>query len=184
LTSDSDDIATLIERAKHGDEYAMTRLITVHKGLVFTVIYRMVGDYYTSEDLTQDTFVKVFLNIKKVKNEKHFRAWICTIARNVARDYFRKEKRHPTVSLSEVGEQTGQSGLEMTRKSMIIQDALSRLSERDRMLLTLAYYEGMSLAEVAGIMRLTEKNVKVCLYRARKRLRKELKGYEHELLPA
>lgn len=183
MASNSIDIATLIERAKNGDEQAMTRLITLFKGLVFTVIYRMVSDYHLSEDLTQDTFVKVFLHIKKVKNEKHFRAWICTIARNIVRDHFRREKRHPTVSLDQVGEQTGQSGLEMTRKSMIIQDALGKLSERDRMLLTLAYYEGMSLAEVAEVMRLTEKNVKVCLYRARKRLRKELKGYEHELLP-
>ena len=180
----NEDIATLIERAQDGDEQAMTRLITIHKGLVFTVIYRMAGDYHMSEDLTQDTFVKAFMNIRKVKNEKHFRAWLCTIARNVTRDHFRREKRHPTVSLDAVGEQVGQSGLEMTRKRMIIQDALARLSERDRMLLTLAYYQGMKLAEVAEVMRLTEKNVKVCLHRARKRLRKELKGYEHELLPA
>jgi RNA polymerase sigma-70 factor (ECF subfamily) len=184
LTFDSNDTTALIERAKNGDEQAMTRLVTVFKGLVFTVIYRMVGNYHISEDLTQDTFVKVFLNIKKVKNEQHFRAWICTIARNTTRDHFRREKRHPTISLDVVGEQSGQPGLEMTRRGMIIQDALGRLSERDRMLLTLAYYERMSLAEVAEIMRLTEQNVKVCLFRARKRLRKELKGYEHELLPA
>lgn len=161
----------------------MTRLITLFKGLVFTVIYRMVNNYHISEDLTQDTFVRVFLHIKKVKNEKHFRAWICTIARNLVRDHFRREKRRPTVSLDEIGEQTGQSGLETTRKRMIIQDALARLSERDRLLLTLAYYQGMSLAEVGAVMKLNEKNVKVCLHRARKRLRKELKGHEHELLP-
>ncbi len=184
MASNSIDIATLLERAKRGDEQAVTRLITLFKGLVFTVIYRMVNDYHISEDLTQDTFVKAFLHIKKVKNEKHFRAWICTIARNLVRDHFRREKRHPTVSLDEIGEQTGQSGLETTRKRMIIQDALARLSERDRMLLTLAYYQGMSLAEVGAVMKLKEKNVKVCLHRARKRLRKELRGYEHELLPA
>ena len=67
---------------------------------------------------------------------------------------------------------------------MIIQDALMRLNERDRMLLTLTYYQGFSLAEVGEAMKMSEQNVKVCLHRARKRLRKELRGHEHEVLSA
>lgn len=175
-------IADLIRSAQDGDERAMTELITLHKGLVFTVIYRMVNDYDASQDLTQDTFIKVFMNIKKVKNAKHFRAWVCTIARNVVRDYFRRAKRSRVVSLEEINEPVGQSGLGLTRRNMIIQDALGRLKERDRMLLTLAYYQEFSLAEVAEVMKLSEQNVKVCLHRARKRLREELRGYEDNLL--
>ncbi len=176
------ELSCLIRRAQDGDEQAMTELINLHKGLVFTVIYRMVRDYDMSEDLTQETFVKVFLNIKKVKNTKHFRAWICTIARNNVRDYFRKKKRHPTVSLEEIGERKGQRGLETTKKNMIIQDALDRVSERDRILLSLAYFDGFNLAEVGEVMQISEQSVKVCLHRARKRLRKQLQGYENELL--
>ena len=182
MESKRNDISNLIRSAQDGDEHAMSELITMHKGLVFTVIFRMVNDYDISQDLTQETFIKVCLNIRKVKNAKHFRAWICIIARNVARDYFRRAKRSRTVSLEEIGEPIGQSGLELTRRNMIIQDALGRLAERDRMLLTLAYYQGFSLAEVAEIMKLSEQNVKVCLHRARKRLREELQGYEDELL--
>lgn len=142
----------------------------------------MTNDYAASQDLTQETFIKVFMNIKKVKNAQHFRPWMCTIARNVTRDYFRKSKRRRTISLEEVKNVQGHSNLDVTRRRMIIQDALAKLAERDRMLLTLAYYEGFSLGEVADIMKMTASNVKINIHRARKRLRKHLEGYEHELL--
>lgn len=180
----NNEIEDLIQNAKNGDERAMTRLITIHKGLVFTIILRMTNDYDASQDLTQETFIKVFMNIRKVKNAGHLKPWICTIARNVVRDYFRKAKRSRTVSLEEIKELHGHSDIEITRKRIIIQDALAKLAERDRMLLTLAYFQGLNLAEVARVMKMNESNVKVCIHRARKRLRKHLEGYEHELLSA
>lgn len=182
MKSDRGDVAELLSRAQTGDEQAMSNLITLHKGLVYTVILRMVNNHDTSLDLTQETFIKIFLNIRKVKNAKHFRAWVCKIARNCVYDYFRKMRRKPVVSLETVGEPAGRSGLKKTRRKMIIQDALARLRDQDRMLLTLAYYKGLTLAEVAEVMKISEKNIKVYLHRARIRLRKELKGYENELL--
>ena len=176
------DVGHLIQSARDGDERAMTELITIHKGLVFTIIVRMTNDYHTSQDLTQETFIKVFMNIRKVKNAEHFKPWMCTIARNVVRDYFRKVKRKRTVSFEEIKELHGHSNIEITRKRVIIQDAMAKLSEKDRMLLTLTYYQGLSLGEVARVMKMSENNIKVCVHRARKRLRKYLEGYEHELL--
>ncbi len=176
------DIGHLIQGAQDGDERAMRELITIHKGLVFTIALRMTNDYHASEDLTQETFIKVFLNIKKVKNAEHFKPWICTITRNVVRDYFRKAKRKRTVSLEEIKEFHGHSNIESTKRSLIIQDALAKLAERDRMLLMLTYFKGLSLREVARAMKMSENNVKVGVHRARKRLRKHLEGYENELL--
>jgi RNA polymerase sigma factor (sigma-70 family) len=176
------NLAHLIKRAQDNDERAMDELITIHKGLVFTFIYRMINDYEMSHDLTQDTFIRVFMNIRKVKSEQHFRPWILTIARNIARDYLRKIKRKPTVSLEEIREPMGQSGLEGTRRRVIIQEALGRLAEQDRMLITLSYFQELSLREVAHVLKISEKNIKVSLFRARRRLRKELIKYEHEIL--
>jgi RNA polymerase sigma factor (sigma-70 family) len=182
LKSTVDDLENLVQSAKNGDEQAMTKLITIHKALVFTITLRMTNDYHASQDLTQDTFVKAFVNIGKVKSGDHFKPWVCTIARNVVRDYFRRTKRERTVSFEQLKEYHGCSNIEVTRKRVIIQDALARLAERDRMLLTLSYYQGLSHGEVADVMKMTERNVKVCMHRARKRLRKQLEGYEHELL--
>lgn len=159
----------------------MTRLITIHKGLVFTIILRMTNDYHTSEDLTQDTFIKVFMNMRRVKSGEHFRPWLCTIARNIVRDHYRRTKKISSLSFEEIEKFHGQMD-DPIRKRVVIQDALAKLMERDRMLLTLIYYQGLSLREVAQTMKMTESNVKVCVHRARKRLRKYLEGYENELV--
>ena len=102
MKSTGDDLENLIPSAKDGDEQAMNRLITVYKALVFTIILRMTNNYDASQDLTQETFVKMFMNIRKVKNADHFKPWLCTIARNVVYDYFRKAKREPTVSFEQI----------------------------------------------------------------------------------
>jgi RNA polymerase sigma factor (sigma-70 family) len=182
LKSKNDDLESLIRDAKDGDEQAMTQLITIHKALVFTIALRMTNDYDASKDITQETFIKVFMNMKKVKSAEHFRPWICTITRNLVCDYFRKMKRTRTVSFEHIKDFHGQSNIDVTRKRMIIQDGLAQLTEKDRMLLTLAYYQGMSHNEIARVMKMDASNVKISIHRARKRLRRELHGYENELL--
>ena len=162
----------------------MTRLITIHKALVFTIVMRMTNDYDISQDLTQETFIKVFMNIRKVKSAEHFRPWMCTIARNSVRDYFRKVKRSSTISLESIKDFHGQSDTRQIRRRMIIQSALAQLTEKDRMILTLAYYQGMSHHEIAEAMKMKASNIKISIYRARKRLRKKLEGFENELLSA
>jgi len=182
LESKRDETEELVSRAREGDEEAISRLITLYKGLIYTIIYRMVNDPDLAQDLTQETFIKVFLKIKTLKRPAHFRAWTCSIGRNLVYDHLRKEQRRKTVPLEEIGEQKVPSGIEKRRKRMIIQDALMRLERRDRMLLSLVYYQGMTHAEVARIMKIPESNIKVYIHRARKRLRRELEGFEDGLL--
>lgn len=182
MESKIDDIGCLVVSAQNGDEQATERLITIYKGLVFTIVLRMTNDYDASHDLTQETFIKAFTNIRKVKSGEHFKPWICTIARNIVRDYFRKMKKTQALSFEEVKDCHGGSNIESTRRRLIIQGALAKLAEKDRVMLTLTYYDGLSIFEVAHIMKMSEGAVKVCVHRARKRLRKHLEGYEHELL--
>ncbi|MBN2620135.1 RNA polymerase sigma factor [candidate division WOR-3 bacterium] len=184
MKQDWADVSELVKRAQGGDESAMSELIATHKQLIFTITNRMVHNRDTAMDLTQDTFIKAFLNIKRVKSGKHFRPWLCRIARNVTYDYFRKEKlAHQVTSIEDIQDYVGTTPLEQTRRSMIIQDALDCLAPKDRMLLTLAYYEGFTHHEISEVMDIPAHNVKVQIHRARLRLRKELQGREHELMP-
>lgn len=176
------DVVELVKRAQAGDDLALSELITIHKRLVFTIIMRMVNDYHTSQDLTQDTFIKVCLNIHRVNDSNKFCAWICRIAKNIAYDHLRKEKRHRLVPLHEISEQVGENTMKHKRKSIIIQDALTRLSIKDRMLLSLAYLEGLALADVAEIMKIPLRNIRISVHRARVRLRRQLEGREDELM--
>ncbi len=97
------------------------------------------------------------------------------------RDHYRRNKKISSLSFDQVEKFHGQMD-DPIRRRVVIQDALAKLTERDRMLLTLTYYEGLSLRETAETMKMTESNVKVCLHRARKRLRKQLAGYENEFV--
>ena len=174
--------AALVMRAQDGDEEAISRLITVHKGLIFTIVIRMVANRDLAADLTQDTFVRAFRKIKDLRTPAQFRPWLCTIARRIVLDHFRSEKRKPTVSLETVADIATAADLAAIRKRKIIQEALLLLPERDRMLLILAYYQGYSHREIGSAMKIPEANVRVYVQRARDRLRGLLKGREHELL--
>jgi len=178
---DHDDIVALVLRSRDGDEPAVRRLITIHQGLLFTIAFRMVGEPETARDLIQETFIRAFRKIGDLRTPEHFRSWLCAICRRVVLDHLRREKRKRTVPLEEV-EVIVPDDRAVIRKRMIVQDALSRLSARDRMLLVLAYYQGNSLREVAHTMKIPEANVRVYVQRARDRLRELLKGREHELL--
>lgn len=182
MENETNDVVELVRRAQDGDEQAMAEIITIHKVLISTIIYRMVNDPELSKDLTQETFIRFFLKIDKVKYPEKTRAWLCRIARNIVYDHFRKENRQKTVSLDEVQEVSSDSNINKRYKQMIIQDALQRLKERDRMILTLFYYEGFSMAEIADIMNFSINNAKVRLHRARLKLRDELEVHKDELL--
>jgi RNA polymerase sigma-70 factor (ECF subfamily) len=176
------DPAGLAQRARDGDGDAMSTIIAVFKPLIFTVANRVLNDPDASLDITQETFIKAMMNIKKLKEPEKLKTWLCAIARNLIYDHLRRTRRQRTVPLEEADKLPGRDRTAALRKSAIIQNALARLKERDRLLLTLAYYEGMSLQEVAEVTKIAPANVKVYICRARERLREELRGYEDELL--
>lgn len=182
MEPDQNDVAALVARARDGDEQAISRLITIHKGLIYTIVIRMVANSDAARDLTQDAFIRAFRKIRDLRRPEKFRPWLCAIARRVVLDHLRVEKRKRTVSLEEIDEIGVEPDHAAARRKTLIQEALSRLDPRDRMLLVLAYYQGFSHAEVAQTMKIPESNVRVYIQRARDRLRKLLKGREHELL--
>ncbi|MCX7705839.1 MAG: sigma-70 family RNA polymerase sigma factor [bacterium] len=180
------DLVELVNKSKNGDEDAMAAIVTNFKQLIFTIAYRLIGDYDMSMDICQETFIKAFQNLDKLKNPEKFKTWLCSIARNLAYDRLREAtKILPTNSEQNPNPQElhmVEDVVTGSRKRVIIQNALNKLEPRDRLLLTLYYYQNFSIKEIAEIVGITPENVKVSLSRARIKLRKELQGYEEELL--
>ncbi len=175
------DIVDLVKRCQNGDEKAMSEIITLHKQLVFTIAYRLLNDYDESLDICQETFIKLFQNIDKLKEPLKLKTWICSITRNLCYDRLRKERHlNKNAEITEI--EQPEDYTKSIRKRAIIHNALERLNPRDRLLLTLFYYEDFDIKEIAEIMKITPENVKISLSRARIRLREELRGYEDELL--
>jgi len=93
----------LVSRYQQGNEEAFKSLLHRHKSRVYTSIYLIVKDRYVAEDLLQETFIKVVNTIKsgRYNEEGKFLPWVCRIAHNMAIDHFRKEKRHPEITLED-----------------------------------------------------------------------------------
>ena len=134
---------------------------------VFTLIVRMVDSESDAEELTQDTFLKAFQHLSSFNGKSQFSTWIYRIAYNTALTALRKknieltadEKLWNTISDTET-----ENRIEKLR------EALDRLPADERALITFFYEEEKNISEIAVITGQTEGNVKVKLYRLRKKL--------------
>ena len=142
---------------------------------VFTLIVRMTGSESDAEELTQDTFLKAFQHLSSFNGKSQFSTWIYRIAYNTALTALRKknieltadEKLWNTLSDTETDDlldDTSENRIEKLR------EALDRLPADERALITFFYEEEKNISEIAVITGQTEGNVKVKLYRLRKKL--------------
>ncbi|MCM1042837.1 MAG: RNA polymerase sigma factor [Corallococcus sp.] len=83
----------IVSRIKRGDEESFAQLYEATKKGVFSYVYSIVRDYQTAEDVMQDTYVKVKLNISKYRDGTNFAAWLLQIAKNTAYNCMRKSNR-------------------------------------------------------------------------------------------
>ncbi len=174
-----------VRLAREGDRQAFGRLIDDYGGLVHMLLLRMVHDRDTAMDLAQDTFVKAWTRLSSLRKHASFPSWICSTARRTALDHLRRKKVRREVSMPEESFVANANSREQelsVEGIVLLEQAVCRLSERDRQLITLAYWSELSLTEVGRIMGIPEPNVRVYLHRARKRLIEHLRGHEDELL--
>lgn len=76
----------------NGDETALNAIIKRHLKLVYNFAYRLTGNAQSSEDISQETFIKIWKNIKKYDPNQEFKTWLLAIAKNTAIDWMRKRK--------------------------------------------------------------------------------------------
>ncbi len=82
----------LIQAYRQGDEAALSFLVERYLAIIYRFLFRMVGDAHTAEDLTQETFVKVWKHLHSFDTKKSFKTWLFSIARNTAIDFLRKKQ--------------------------------------------------------------------------------------------
>src|SRR5438105_4752268 len=92
----------LITRSQQGDIDAFNQLVSLHQQLLYNTIFRLLGDYDTASDITQDAFIAAFRAIRTYRRECSFRAWLLRIGTNLTHDYWRRLQRRPTSSLDEI----------------------------------------------------------------------------------
>lgn len=172
-----------IDQILNGDTNAFTVLVERYKDLVYTLAIRMMKHREEAEEVAQDTFIKVYKSLDKFKGDSKFSTWIYRVAYNTCLDRLKKNKRYEgTVTIDEYTEhqvKTLDNALDMLEaqeRKVAIKKCIDTLPSDDSFLLTLYYYEELSLEEIAKVIGIKPNNVKIKLFRSRKKLATVLKA--------
>jgi RNA polymerase sigma-70 factor (ECF subfamily) len=175
----------LVENFLSGDDAAFAQLVKKYLKPVYNFLYYFTRDRAVLDDLTQETFIKVWKNLKRFDRKKSFKTWLFMIAKNTAYDYFKKKKTVPFANFRDAG---GNNRLENISDESILPDEilnrkniaqelekkLAEIPEHYRMILIMHYKEDFSLAEIAEILSKPYNTIKSCHQRSLKKLKKVL----------
>ncbi len=169
----------LIERVLGGDASAFEHLFNRYRDSIFQLyLQKTGGNIDDSNDLLQETFVKIYLNLQRYSDQYTFGQWIYTIARNTFIDYVRR-KRDDTVSIDNLREAGGLSTWNepnpeermITHQNRArIEAFLDRMSPRYKELIELRFFKEYSYEEIASHLNLPMGTVKTQIHRAREQL--------------
>ena len=183
--------ADVVLLAQQGREQAYRELIRRYERPVFSLVFRMVRDRETAEDLSQETFIKVLNHIDRYRPEFKLSSWLFKIANNVAIDHLRK-RQLDTISMdgspgaataAEVeatsfdvagGSESALDELEAKELGTAIERAIAKLRPEYRSCIMLRHVEGRSYEEIAATLDLPLGTVKTYIHRARHELREAL----------
>ena len=171
-----------IKKIIDGDTNAFSVLVDRYKDLVFTLAIRMLKNKEEAEEVSQDTFIKAYKSLAKFKGDSKFSTWIYKVAYHTCLDRIKKNKRtQNVVAIDEFTEHhiktmdNALNNMVQEEHEQTIQDCIALLPGDDSFLLTLYYFEELSLEEISKIVGITANNVKVKIFRSRKKLATILK---------
>jgi RNA polymerase sigma factor (sigma-70 family) len=167
------DDATLAAMFASGDSDTIRVLYQTYGRLVFSVAYRVLGDVGLAEDATQQTFVKAWRAAATYDPSRALGAWLTTIARRVAIDVYRRERRHrnlENIDSSDPALVTLPPSAEQIYDVLEVRQALEDLPDQDRELIRLQHYDELTHTELASQLAIPLGTVKSRSYRAHRRL--------------
>jgi len=194
MTEERDEVQEIVLRARSGDMAAFEELYRSHQAGIFTFIRSQVRHREIAADLTQETFVRAWESLPRLRKPGAFRGWLHRIAANLVRDEVKSGR-----SRLEVTESTLLGDAETPRQdapapesdgpeqrlvngelSRHVWSALEELSEEHRAAVVMHHMEGMSVEEIAQVMGVRPGTIMSRLSRAREALRHRLSRYVEE----
>jgi RNA polymerase sigma-70 factor (ECF subfamily) len=170
----------LIVRAQAGDTSAHEAIVNQFSPMVFRLISRFFRSREDVEDLAQDVFLKLFARIDQIRPDENFPGWLARVTVNTCYDELRKTRRRKIAMETYGPELTAEKSVGPAEPDTLgrARLALQGLDPKLRIPLVLKEVEELSVEEIARTMGLTQTNVKVRLFRARKKLASILGGAE------
>nr|WP_197480033.1 RNA polymerase sigma factor SigW [Paenibacillus swuensis] len=179
--------ARLVRLARNGDQTAFAELVELYKDKIFNLGYRMLNNRQEAEDVTQETFLRVYSNLEKYDETQKFSTWIFRIGTNLCIDRLRKKK--PSYSLdAELNDGEGtdmyamlashdpgpENQVLLTETQDSIRKAIDSLPAKYKSAVILKYLHDQSLQEISDILGIPVTTVKTRVHRGREFLRKKM----------
>ena len=156
----------LVMDAQDGDAKAMQELVRRWQKRLWKHVVRLTADADGAWDVTQETWLAIITGLRRLHDPAAFGVWAYRIATNKSVDWIRARKAAPeqSIDVADVGAQTH-------KKEIGIIELLQKLDVRRRAVLTLHYFEDLSVAEIGAVLGIAEGTVKSRLHVGRKELR-------------
>ncbi|MET3574428.1 RNA polymerase sigma factor SigW [Bhargavaea ullalensis] len=183
-----DLIKKRIKQVLKGDQSAFEEIVSLYQNRLYQVCYRMLGNRHEAEDITQEAFIRAYINLHTFDQKRKFSTWLYRIATNLCIDRIRKKKPDAfldapvpgTEGLDHYSSIAHDSPLpEEEVERMELQDRvqyeIGRLPDKYRSAIVLRYIEELPLQEISEILELPLGTVKTRIHRGREALRKQMK---------
>ena len=186
------DDRTLVRQSQEGDLSAFDELIRRYQERIYATLYHMTSNHEDANDLTQETFVKAYKALSSFKGDSSFFTWVYRIGVNKTINFLKQRKnRHGGFSLNDldfnaehdpdlvalVSEKTPRRDLNLAELQEKLNEAMQKLSDVHRLVVTLHDVQGLSHEEIGKIMECNPGTVRSRLFYARQQLQGALADY-------
>jgi RNA polymerase sigma factor (sigma-70 family) len=178
-----------IEQVLAGKNNAFSYIVDRHKNKAFNLAFRICGNHEEAEELAQDSFLKAYRALNSFKMKSSFATWFYRIVYNTTISHVRLKKKgvlsledFPADATDFIGTNNSEEEAEKEYRNSLVNFALQKITEEERGLISLYYYEEMSTDEIADVTGISKSNIKVKLFRARQKMQEIIEKTEKKKL--
>lgn len=177
----------LIEKSCRNDSLAFRKLVEAHQSFVYRVAFRLLCSDYDSEEVTQETFIKVWKNLHNFNTDMRFTTWLYKIVVNLCYDKLKARKRKNNnmvidttnmAILNYPSTENIEAELANREIASLIEALTEQLTPKQKMVFVLSELEELTPAEITEISGLSAKKIKSNLYCARQNIKEKLQKLE------
>jgi RNA polymerase sigma-70 factor (ECF subfamily) len=191
VSSDAEqDDLQLVTASKNGNQDAFALLVQRYQRRVFNLVYRMLQEYEEANEITQETFLAAWQGLPAFRGDARFSTWLYRIAYNFCLKQLEQRKRDRALQAALQAEQVLESAeddqrenatLDAHDRQAMIQEQLSHLPAKYRIVLILRHLQDMTYEEMAEILTMPIGTIKTHLFRARNLLKERLQAFDRDL---
>lgn len=180
----------LVLASKGGDQDAFAQLVRRYQRRVFNLVYRMLQHYEEANEITQETFLAAWQGLPSFRGEARFATWLYRIAYNCALKQLETRKRDRALQAALQAEQalngentfeSASAQIDTHEQQALVQEHLSHLPAKYRIVLILRHLQDMTYEEMAEILTMPVGTIKTHLFRARNLLKERLQGANRDV---